>query len=488
MAICVFYSFVAISFLSHFTVSAAKYPYIDDCKFYDRGLVFGQDNITFICGPTNNQAKVILDAERFNCSNSLFFINNLWVGTVNFQSCQFPEVKTKFFREFINIHTFNISDLEIKQLQFDAFELAANLTDLLATHNHLIEIPPLLFIHTQKIARIDFSNNEINRIDALAFSGLKTIESLNFAQNNLTQLDGQLFKDTINLIKLNVSFNQFRAFDANILPAGMIELDISHNSLTELKDHCFDKLIHLKKLILSFNQIGKLNVDTFVHLLNLEHLSLRHIGMATIELGTFEQQHHLVTLDLSENQLKMLDFNLFAPVLQDLRELELAGNRLDDLMGFRNSLFPQLTSLDIRDNAFSCDYLKQFMEFVNWEKLRLAIDRKSINPREPNVRGIKCLLTKDKHESIIINSNPVNSPLQSNSNGMCSSAQQNVNSDLYIVKVLLVLIFIVMLTYLTVYVVLNRDGITRKFRNVVVSYSNLRQSTANFDGAVFTGP
>lgn len=466
---------ITILYLTRFSASGLKYQYIDDCKFYDRGLIFGNDNITFICGREDNQDKVIIDSERFNCSNSLFFITNLWVGTVNFQKCQFPEVKTKFFREFLNIHTFNISDLELRRLQSDAFELAANLTHLLVTNNHLTEISSLLFIHTKKIVHIDFSSNEINRVDSLAFVGAKTLESLNLARNKLNALDVQVFKDTGNLIKLNVSFNKFITFDANILPATLIELDLSHNNLSVLKDQTFDKLINLKQLILSFNPIGKLDVNIFIHLLNLEQLKLRHIDISSIELGTFSQQHHLVELDLSENQLKTLDFNLFAPVLQDLKTLELTGNRLSDLTGFRNSLFPQLVSLDIRDNAFSCSYLKYFMEFVNWEKLRLTIDRKSINPREPNVRGIKCQLTNDQYDL-----NPTAGHLQSNN--LCSYVH-NLNNDLYFIKVSIVLIFVAMLAYLTVILVINRDGITKQFHNVVVTYSNSnsRQSTANLN-------
>lgn len=480
MAIRKIYLLAAIVYLTQFTVTASspKYQYIDDCKFYDRGLVFGNDNITFVCGPENNQDKVIIDSERFNCSNSLFFITNLWVGTVNFQKCQFTEVKTSFFREFINIHTFNISDLELKRLQMDAFVNAINLTNLIVAQSQLEEIRKLLFIQTKKIVHIDFSQNKINRVDALAFVGAKTLESLNLAHNSLSNLSAQVFKDTTNLIKLNLSNNKFTTFDANMFPNALIELDLSHNSLSALKDNSFDKLINLKQLILSFNPIVKLNFNIFVHLLNLEHLKLRHIDVSTIELGTFGQQHHLVTLDLSENQLKKLDFNLFAPVLQDLTTLELSGNQLTDLTGFRNSLFPKLTSLDIRDNKFSCSYLKYFMESVNWEKLRLTIDRKAINLQESNVRGIKCIQTNDQYEPPkIIDSNPTSAKLQSNT--VCSNAQQNSNSDLYVVKVLVILIFFVMLTYLIVFVVINRDRITNQFHNIVVSYSKSRQSTAD---------
>lgn len=456
------------------TVSCIKYEHISDCRFYDRGLIFGNDNITFVCGESNNEARVILDLEKFNCSNSIFDIVNLWVGTVNFENCRMHEVRTKFFKEFTNIHTFNISDLELTHLQPDALREANNLTHILAARNRLAEIPALLFFNTKKLIHTDFSMNSIKRVDSMAFVGARNLEILDLSQNVLSVLEAQIFKDLSNLKSLNLSYNKFTEFDARILPASLQELDLSSNSLTSLTEHTFEKLINLKLLDLSFNSIVNLNVKTFAYQSNLEHLKLRQIKLSDIRMGTFSHQHNLVTLDLSENELQHLDFKLFSPVLSDLKSLQLASNQLKGLHGFRNSLFPQLTSLDINNNPFSCSYLIYFLESISLEKLRLVTDPNTFDPSIPSVRGIKCDDT-DLYEPWENKTAAKSSEL--NSGGSCLNAEQS-NADIKIIKVSLVLIFLVMLTYFVIFVVLNRDHISKHLQRPVANYwSSKGQST-----------
>lgn len=443
--------FFIVSSLSVF-VSCITYEHISDCLFYDRGLVFGNDNITFICGEKNNEQRVIIDAEKFNCSNSLFLITNLWVGTVNFLNCRMPEVKTKFFKEFINIHTFNISNLELTRLQSDAFREAKNLTRLLVAKNHLMEIPPLLFYNTKKLIMADFSNNSINHVDPKAFVGATGLQTLDLSQNALNDLDSKLFKDLTKLKTLNLSYNQFSSIDASILPVSLLSLDLSGNHLRTLAEHSFDKLINLKYLDLSYNSVERIKSKTFGYLSNLEHLKMKQMKILDIQMGTFSQQYNLISLDLSENALHTLDFKLFSPIFSELKKLELTGNQLSSLNGFRNSLFPQLTSLDIRDNRFSCSYLIHFIETLNWEKIHLVVDQKPIDPNESNVRGIRCDDTNQNEDNV--------ESAELISGGNCLNFDQRSNDDIKIIKVSLVLIFIVMLIYLVMFLVLNRDHIS----------------------------
>lgn len=463
------------------SVSCIKYDHISDCLFFDRGLVFGNDNITFICNERNNEHLVLVDSEKFNCSNSLFLITNLWVGSINFQNCRMPDVKTRFFKEFINIHTFNISNLDLVRLQSDAFREAKNLTRLLVPQNRLVEIPSLLFFNTKKLIEADFSNNSISRVDPMAFVGATGLQMLDLSQNSLLKLEVQVFKDLTNLKNLNLSHNKFDAIDARVLPTNLEVLDLSSNNLKTLAEHTFDKLIGLKILDLSFNSIVHIDVRTFGYLTNLEYLLMRKMNISDIEMGTFKQQYNLISLDLSENELQKLDFKLFSPVLIDLKKLQLAGNHLTNLNGFRNSLFPQLTSLDIRNNRFSCSYLIYFMETVSLEKIRLVIDRIPIDPNVPNVRGIKCN-DNDLNETGDDNSAAKYSELISG--GSCSNSDQQSNNDLKIIKISLVLISVVMILYLVFYLVLNREHISTHIHKPVASYlSSKTQSsrTINVD-------
>lgn len=464
--------FVLIVFagLAVFVAATQKYRHISDCHFYDRGFIFGEDNVTFICGESDNEETVFTSEIKFNCSNhlaSMFGISTLWTGLIDFKNCEFTEINRNYFKLFPFLHTFIISNVGLKKLQPTFFRDASNITTFAASNNSIAEIPSLLFIDMHKLEHADFSNNTIKRVDGLAFAGASNLKSLNLSHNELTEFDPQVFKVLTKLAILNLSHNKFTEIDTHTLPvASLEELDISHNSLTTLKEHALDRATNLRALNLAFNPIKTLNVDAFTFLSNLKHLNLRRTNITNIRMGTFSNQHSLVSLDLSENGMKNLNFKLFSPVLHDLKTLKLAGNELQDLNGFRNTLFPQLATLDIRNNAFECSYLHRFMESVNWEKLRLSFDQQTVNPMEPSVRGIKC----DGFAFI-------NEPEDNNSFEICSKSHDDT-----FIKVFLVLIFIVMLAYLIVFLALNRDRILKQFNGHTVTYfPNKRQSTTTSD-------
>lgn len=68
----------------------------------------------------------------------------------------------------------------------------------------------------------------------------------------------------------------------------------------------------------------------------------------------------------------------------------LDGNQLSDMEGFSNSLFPRLNALGITNNRFNCTYLKQFMRMVDWDTIRLPVDRMPLNIHQTNIRGVAC--------------------------------------------------------------------------------------------------
>lgn len=347
--------------------SSLKYEHISDCRFYNISITPGIDNVTYICaGNDNEKAVFLMDSKQIKCSNSRRE-SNIWPGTIDFQNCRFPTMTRNYFEMFENMHTFIISNVELETMQMNIFREAKNVSKLDISQNKLVEIPSLIFFNAINLKYVDFSNNTIKRVDPMAFEGATNLLTLNLSHNQINELDSCISK----------------------LP-NLLTLDISNNNISKLHEHAFDKLINLKQLNLSYNAIGNLDIKTFSYLINLEDLNLKQTNLSNIQLGTFSQQHKLVSLDLSENSLKKLDFKLFIPILRDLRSLYLGKNQLKDLNGFRNTLFPQLNSLDIQVNQFSCAYLTNFMDSVNWEKIHLYLDVNSIDKHQSNIRGIGC--------------------------------------------------------------------------------------------------
>ncbi|XP_055299404.1 uncharacterized protein LOC129566979 [Sitodiplosis mosellana] len=441
-----------------FVNSAKHYEHINDCYLYDAGMAFGNDNVTFICAEISRENIVFPQPLRFRCSNKNY-ANSLvfdWPGNINFKNCQFKLLKRNYFKDFPNMQTIDFSDVGLEVLQRDIFSEATNVTTLNVSRNNLKEIPSLIFVNAKKLSHVDISCNKIVQIDAVAFAGATKIESIDLSQNDLSSLDEQVFKGLSSLKMLNLSYNKFTELNShNLSMLNLLKLDVSHNNLTRIGEHTFDELSELQLLDLSFNPIGDLKIDTFIHVLKLKHLNLRRTNISSIQIGTFSHQLHLVTLELSDNALKTLNFKLFYPIQHDLRTLYISGNQLSDLNGFRNALFPQLTSLDIKNNQFNCTYLTHFMESINWEKIHLQVDPHSINPQVSSIRGINCEVVAGQESS------DDNSKLQHKSN------------DDILIKITLVLLCIIMLTFLVIFVTLNRKRIFDK------SFCYWKNSTSN---------
>lgn len=427
-----------------FEVCPLKFHDISDCRFFDRGASMGNDNLTFICDESKREQSVFLNA-TLNCTNYKYRIGHLWPGTINFDRCSFAELKRNFFQEFPYMHTFIISNTELETLQKSIFNDAKNVSTLIASHNRIVEIPALVFVNAHKFLNMDFSSNSIKRVDSLAFVGTNNLQSLDLSNNNITELDEQVLKLLTNLIKLNLSHNQFGLLNSRMLPVPtVLELDLSSNKLTALENHAFDKLLHLQLLNLSFNPIGNLSAEIFAYLTELKHLNLKQINISHFQMGTFSHQHNLVSLDLSENQLKKLDFKLFFPILNDLKSFRIANNQLTDLSGLNNPLFPKLNLLDIKNNPFNCSYLEHFMGSINWEKIRLSIDPHSVDlQHESSIRGIKCEVTNQTYSS--------NGEIHS----ACSFSHHTSNGDIF-TKLLLTIICVVMLVYFIIFLAMNR--------------------------------
>ncbi len=136
---------------------------------------------------------------------------------------------------------------------------------------------------------------------------IKDIHALNFSKNELTSIKPGVFDK----------------FDK------LTDLDLSNNRFTSLAPKTFDGLNHLKTLALSHNKLTTLAPGTFEKLVNLRFLSLSFCTLISLNPGTFRGLDKLRFLELNDNKL---DDSLDIIVFKDL---------------------PALTSLNLRDNAFS---------------------------------------------------------------------------------------------------------------------------------------
>lgn len=350
--------------LTNIVVFTLKYGHVSDCFFYNGS----GHKVTLICAENDNEDKVFATSEHTVCLNSILMENH-WPNVVNFEQCRFPSLSSNFFLIFPNIQTFIIPNVELESLQIHIFREGKNLRHLIASNNRLVEFPSRLFADENQIIHIDLSYNKIKIIDPEALDGATSLETLNLAHNQLTRLDPHIL--------------HYKAPNLSLL-------DLSHNHLRNLSDKTFETSFGLKHLDLSYNFIGNLRFGTLSCLYHLEHLNLKSTNMSYVQPGTFTYQQRLVSLDLSENKLRKINFHHSMPIQCHLKSLRLNKNRLKELKGLRNGLLPRLNLLDIQDNKFNCTYLQHFMKHFNFDNIHLVANPRSADPRKPNIRGINC--------------------------------------------------------------------------------------------------
>lgn len=432
---------------------------ISDCQWYNRfdldiGIIFGCKKLENSGIKSSDYDIYFNDLDGVECYNREKYTQRYYskhmIDAIHFKGCQMYHIPYNTFQAYPYLRLLDISNLGIDSLQPEHLIGAKRSWELLAGNNEIDEIPAFLFANAGIIERADLSYNKIRRIDAQSFIGAGQLSMLDLSGNKIETLNENAFKGLVNLTHMNLAFNKINDLHpfAFVGLVKLFHLDISHNDISILEDRTFANLSKLNRLQLSYNQIyqiepyafatahsllrldlshnnitdeqifdnlynllhldlshnpiNELGIGTFAKLLKLEHLDLAHTNLTNIELGTFSYSRGIISLDLSENNLMSLDFGLFLPAFRYLESLYLDGNQLSDMEGFTNSLFPRLNSLGITNNNFNCSYLKHFMRSVEWDQIRLPVDRMPLNIHKTNIRGVACDLT-DKVGSVIEN-------------------------------------------------------------------------------------
>lgn len=441
--------FLIICIISSFASCSVKFKEISDCHFYDNSYNPGKDNVTFKCAGNGREHDVFISEYKFKCSNH-HQEDYKWPGTVDFQNCHFPQLDRNYFVLFPNMHKLIISDVGLETLSIKVFSEAKNVTHLIADRNQITEMPSHIFFNAYRLKFLDFSHNRIQTIHKLAFEGANNLETLNLSHNAIEALEENLFQNLAMLKLLNVSHNNISRIDSTSLSVNLVVLDLSNNNLSNI-ERVFEKTTKLTYLNLAFNPFGNVNIETFAYMPDLEHLNLRRTNISSIELGTFSHHEKLVSLDLSDNRLQTFDFNLFIPILPELKSLSLAGNQLSELSGFENKLFPQLILFDIKGNDFNCSYLQSFIKAHNWDKLRLPIDPTAVQPGETSIRSIKCRLTIQSNLEVE-EPNYKNKTLAKNANYTKSAVKSHTDNYL-------IFMCIIMMSFLIIFVFASRQTI-----------------------------
>lgn len=249
---------------------------------------------------------------------------------------------------------------------------------------------------------LDLSNNLITSISRLNFSKTNTIETLNLANNIINKIQAYAFEQMTNLVTLDLSGNKLDGHGMNEdqfqILGKLRKLSMQRNPLRFIGKSTFNfiELPTIKYLDLSFCSISHIEAEGLI-LPDLEYLDLSWNELTVFSKDSFRMMDELRILDLSHNQIQILnevphlpeirilnfDYNEISNVsLRDpvwyladsLEELCIRGN---DIMRFYEDSFPwnleTLKGIYFNDNPMQCDCRMKW--FVKDENLKDLLER-----------------------------------------------------------------------------------------------------------------
>jgi Leucine-rich repeat (LRR) protein len=176
-------------------------------------------------------------------------------------------------------------------------------------------------------------------------------------------------------------------------------LELGHNRIEKLESYALHGLVNLKYISLEGNELQYLHPDTFVGLTNLQilqlsenpglqvptdrnfinshsmkHLVISHCNVISVSVQTFANVSALEGLDLSNNNLKSLDKNVFK-VLPNLSNLYLKLKQISEVIPGTCEKISPLEYFDLEDNIIEHLESDVFCGLVNLKYIHLQFNK-----------------------------------------------------------------------------------------------------------------
>lgn len=286
------------------------------------------------------------------------------------------------------------------ELFYEVFFRNSNLTN--------IQEGDLFGIRTK---RLDFgNNNNIRSIHARAFSGLRF--DLQYLSLHGDGIVGIPFNALQNLFALEtlVLENFVMTYLDDSIPFYLLP-NLKRLSLTNMSLGLFssETFVNPAYKLIDFRFANNPRVRTFpvgamAHLHHLKKLSWNGNNMAIIPARAFNDLIHLHTLDLSKNELRMLEDNCFSGATEHLHSLDLSENKLTTisiLQEFSKTSWKTLKKLNLSFNELAFLNHGLFITMENLEHLDLS-SNKFVTVRESDFKHLTHLESLDLSENNLV--------------------------------------------------------------------------------------
>ncbi|XP_066932764.1 leucine-rich repeat-containing protein 40-like [Clytia hemisphaerica] len=237
---------------------------------------------------------------------------------------------------------------------------------------------------------LDIHDNVIEKLPE-EIGELKELSKLHLSHNKLSCFPNS-FCNLVALKSLLLSGNVIEKLPEDIgYLVNVEELDLAQNKLTGLPES-IGNMKCLKKLNLTKNQITDLPV-TFEYLTGLRDLDLSSNKLTTLPSGFGK----LTSLEIVECRYNLISSISKFTESANIKQLFLGYNRLRELPEDIFGDFPQLVSLDLRDNSIS-KLPESLLELKMLERIDLTNN---------NISGLPYVLGHMKLKALTLDGNPM---------------------------------------------------------------------------------
>lgn len=296
---------------------------------------------------------------------------------------------TAIFEKFDRLETLSLSQTRLTDFDLGTFN--TQLTKLDLSYNRLKRIENAsLMDEFMSLTIFNISGNRIENVHDLIEHMSPTIRWLDLAGNYVGALNTNTFEELPSLRLLNLNDCHLSNI-TDLKPFAMLRnLNVLSLSQNNLKHVNFSTLSHLsmlsdlyvayceienisnvaqylgeslRKLDLSGNYIPSISAHQapFRTLINLEYLNISNAKILTLDPRTFQHQFGLTVLDLSHNELQIIDLRWLH---HNVEQLHLNENSLHTIENLNGTNHLRLKLLAIAQNQLSCQFLRGFVSHL----------------------------------------------------------------------------------------------------------------------------
>lgn len=291
----------------------------------------------------------VRDGENMDTMNSLEHISKMCsqnASFIVFQNSILPRIPTKIFKIYPNLHTLQIRNCSLTDLQPSVFSDAKKLERLDISESNLPILKNGIFSGCSNMSVLFISYSGINRLESHAFAGLMNLQSLELFANNLTSLPDGVFDQLPKLSILRLSKNHLTVLNARTFRHSL-KLSTVHfdrNGLEYMDPNIFDNS-KVSWLDLSGNpSLGVYNLtersEQYLELLDVANTSLKSIKIPKILHSLSADFNYMSSIELRDNTNT-----------SKITLISIAHNNITHLSEFLK--FPKLEVLDVQGNHIS---------------------------------------------------------------------------------------------------------------------------------------